>query len=137
MSKKVETVITLMKRAERKGVAIKRARQRDMWGVGDLQEVYRVENNGKTVSLYHYETLTAKVDLENMQLIEIYGESRSDGDSVATFLSELGFKNFDFGFKPVNGGFWLFTNKDGERQETYLDEQGETAVINEFNRVQA
>lgn len=137
MSKKVETVITLMKRAERKGVAIKRARQRDMWGVGDLQEVYRVENNGKTVSLYHYETLTAKVDLENMQLIEVYGESRSDGDSVATFLSELGFKNFDFGFKPVNGGFWLFTNKDGERQETYLDEQGETAVINEFNRVQA
>lgn len=137
MSKTVGTVITLMKRAEKKGVAIKRARQRDMWGVGDLQEVYRVENNGKTVSLYHYETLTAKVDLENMQLIEVYGESRSDGDSVATFLSELGFKNFDFGFKPVNGGFWLFTNKDGERQETYLDEQGETAVINEFNRVQA
>ncbi|AYJ73373.1 hypothetical protein EFV12PHI1_125 [Enterococcus phage EfV12-phi1] len=137
MSKTVETVITLMKRAEKKGVAIKRARQRDMWGLGELQEVYRVENNGKTVSLYHYETLTAKVDLENMQLIEIYGESRSDGDSVATFLSELGFKNFDFGFKPVNGGFWLFTNKDGERQETYLDEQGETAVINEFNRVQA
>ncbi|QYS24533.1 hypothetical protein [Enterococcus phage GVEsP-1] len=136
MSKKVGTVITLMKRAEKKGVAIKRARQRDMWGVGELQEVYRVENNGKTVSLYHYETLTAKVDLENMQLIEVYGESRSDGDSVATFLSELGFKNFDFGFKPVNGGFWLFTYKDGERQEIYLDEQGETAVINEFNRVQ-
>lgn len=137
MSKKVETVITLMKRAESKGKAIKRARQRDMWGVGDLKEVYRVENDGKTISLYHYETLTAKVDLENMQLIEIYGESRSDGDSVATFLSELGFKNFDFGYKPVNGGFWLFTNKDGERQEIYLDEHGENAVINEFNRVQA
>lgn len=137
MSKKVETVITLMKRAERKGVAIKRARQRDMWGVGDLKEVYRVENDGKTVSLYHYETLTAKVNLENMQLIEIYGESRSDSDSVATFLSELGFQNFDFGYKPVNGGFWLFTYKDGERQEIYLDEHGENAVINEFNRVQA
>lgn len=137
MSKKVETVITLMKRAEKKGKAIKRARQRDMWGVGDLQEVYRVENNGKTISLYHYETLTAKVDLENMQLIEIYGESRSDGDSVATFLSELGFKNFDFGYKPVNGGFWLFTYKDGERQEIYLEEHGENAVITEFNRVQA
>lgn len=137
MSKKIETVITLMKRAESKGKAIKRARQRDMWGVGDLQEVYRVENNGKTISLYHYETLTAKVDLENMQLIEIYGESRSDGDSVATFLSELGFKNFDFGYKPVNGGFWLFTYKDGERQEIYLEEHGENAVITEFNRVQA
>ena len=137
MSKKVETVITLMKRAESKGVAIKRARQRDRWGVGDLQEVYRVENDGKTVSLYHYETLTAKVDLENMQLIEVYGESRSDGDSVATFLSELGFQNFDFGYKPVNGGFWLFTYKDGERQEIYLDEHGENAVITEFNRVQA
>ncbi|UVD43065.1 hypothetical protein [Enterococcus phage TJE1] len=137
MSKTIETVITLMERAEKKGVAIKRARQRDRWGVGELQEVYRVENNGKTVSLYHYETLTAKVDLENMQLIEVYGESRSDSDSVATFLSELGFTNFDFGYKPVNGGFWLFTNKDGERQEAYLDEQGETAVITEFNRVQA
>ena len=137
MSKTLKTVITLMKRAERKGVAIKRVREQDTWGVGDLQEVYRVENNSKTVSLYHYETLTAKVNLENMQLIEIYGESRSDSDSVATFLSELGFKNFDFGFKPVNGGFWLFTYKDGERQEIYLDEQGENAVINEFNRVQA
>ena len=137
MSKTLKTVITLMKRAERKGVAIKRVREQDTWGVGDLQEVYRVENNSKTVSLYHYETLTAKVNLENMQLIEIYGESRSDSDSVATFLSELGFKNFDFGFKPVNGGFWLFTYKDGERQEIYLDEHGENAVINEFNRVQA
>ena len=137
MSKTLKTVITLMKRAERKGVAIKRVREQDTWGVGDLKEVYRVENNSKTISLYHYETLTAKVNLENMQLIEIYGESRSDSDSVATFLSELGFKNFDFGFKPVNGGFWLSTYKDGKRQEIYLDEHGENAVINEFNRIQA
>ena len=54
MSKKVETVITLMKRAEKKGKAIKRARQRDVWGVGDLQEVYKSRKqrqNNKLISL--------------------------------------------------------------------------------------
>lgn len=140
MAKTIETVRTLVERAERKGVAIKRARQRDMWGVGDLQEVYRVENDGKHVELYHYETLTAKVDIEKKQIVSIYGESRSDADSVETFLDTVGIKNVAIGYKPVNGGFYAqIQNIDNDyrnRKDYYWDTDGEKAMIQAINEAQ-
>lgn len=134
--KYIKTIADLMERAEKKGYAVKRARQRGYWGTGDLEEVYRVENDGKTVSLFHYGTLTASVDLESLELLKIYGESRSDADSVNTFLSWLGFEGFPFGFRPVNGGFYLMTWKDGKRENVFLDDNGEDAILKAFNRVQ-
>lgn len=92
MSKTIKTVETLIERAQAnyektgKGVAKVNRRQRDMWGVGDLQEVYRVETDGQSISLYHYGTLTAKVT--NNHIEYIYGCSASDAGSVATFLNE-------------------------------------------------
>lgn len=115
MAKTIETVRTLVERAERKGTAIKRKRG-EYGGMGfygetpELVEVYRVENDGKHVELYHYETLTAKVDIENKKIVSVYGESRSDADSVETFLHELGIENVYFGFRPVNGGFYVEVN---------------------------
>lgn len=137
--KTIKTVIELMKRAEKKGVAVKRARQRYDWGytyaLDDLKEVYRVENDGRAVSLYHYGTLTARVDLKNMQLVNVYGESRSDADSINTFLSWLGLEYFEFGFKPVNGGFYLNTygSINGRTRQTFLNRDGEAAVLEDFN----
>jgi len=92
MSKTIKTVETLIERAQAnyektgKGVAKVNRRQRDRWGVGDLQEVYRVETDGQSISLYHYGTLTAKVT--NNHIEYIYGCSVSDADSVATFLNK-------------------------------------------------
>lgn len=142
--KKIQLIVDLLERAEKKGAAVKRARRRNDWGysyvLGDLEEVYRVVDNrvdgpNKTVSLFHYGTLIARVDLKSMRLVDIYGESRSDVDSINTFLTEFGFENFSFGFKPVNGGFYLMTFKDEKRQETFLN-QGKETVIKEFNSVQ-
>ena len=136
--KNIKTVTELMERAEKNGVAAIRRRQRymeGMMGTGNLVEVYRVENNGKIASLYHYQTLTASVDLENMELIRVYGESRSDADSINTFLSWLGLEYFEFGFKPVNGGFYLNTygSISGSTRQTFLDGDGEAAMLEDFN----
>lgn len=112
--KTIKTVQKLVERAERKGEA--RVNR-------DGFEVYRVENNGKTASLYHYETLTCEVDLENNTILEIYGESVSDADSVGTFLNAYGFNLF-LGYRPVNGGFY---GRVAE-QEFFLDDFSETEL---------
>lgn len=130
--KTIETVANLVKKAEKNGVALVRRRQRDYWGVGDLLEVYRVENNGETVSLYHYETLTAKVDLKSKKLLYVYGESRSDADSVSTFLDATNcFKRGEFGYKPVNGGFYLYTPE----KSYFLEADGQETVVKAFNEL--
>lgn len=137
MAKTIKTVRTLIERAERKGSAV--IRKRDEYGgmgfyseTPEMVEVYRVENDGKHVELYHYETLTAKVDIENKKIVSVYGESRSDADSVETFLHELGVENVYFGFRPVNGGFYVEVNG---KLFTW-DKDGEKAMIDAINEAQ-
>lgn len=108
--KTLKTVLTLKERAERNGEA--RVNR-------DGVEIYRVENNGKKASLWHYETLTAEVDLESNTILEIYGESVSDADSVGTFLNAYGFNLF-FGYRPVNGGFYAMVGDE----TFFVDELG-------------
>ena len=93
MSKTIKTVETLIERANKqyaktgKGLSrINRRSDGDRGYKGDLKEVYRVETDGQSISLYHYGTLTAKVT--NNHIEYIYGCSASDADSVATFLNK-------------------------------------------------
>lgn len=122
--KTIKTVLTLKERAERKGVA---RTNRD--GV----EIYRVRNNGKTASLWHYDTRTVRLDLESNTILEIYGESVSDADSVGTFLNAYGFNIF-FGFRSVNGGFYAMVGDE----TFFVDELGitdfTTSVVNALKK---
>jgi hypothetical protein len=60
---------------------------------------------GDTAYLYHYGTLTAEVWLaDTPQVLHVYGQSRSDADSVNTFLDYFGIKE-RYTYRPVNGGF--------------------------------
>lgn len=93
MSKTIKTVEMLIERANNqyaktgKGLAKINRRSVDGWGyTNELKEVYRVETDGQSISLYHYGTLTAKVT--NNHIEYIYGQSVSDADSVATFLNK-------------------------------------------------
>lgn len=97
MVKMIKTIITLEERAERNGCA--RLHRNGT-------EVYSIVNNGKSLELYHYETLTLDIDLTNRVIRYIYGESRSDCDSINTLLKLYGF-NCKTGYKPVNGGFYI------------------------------
>lgn len=121
--KTITTILSLLEKAKAKaeksaegtGYAVVNRRERYYnWGggvtVGDLKEVYRVEYikgglAGDTVNLHHYETHTAEVWLaDTPQVLHVYGESRSDADSINTLLHELGAKE-RYTFRPVNGGF--------------------------------
>lgn len=81
-----KTILALIERAGRKGVA--KAYSYTGWN-GEKQHVekYRVTTEDGKWYLYHYETLTATV-AEGVATI-VYGESRSDVDSIQTFLIEL------------------------------------------------
>lgn len=123
--KSIGTVLNLIELAEKRaaksgsGEATRNKRERYYnWGggvtVGDMQEVYRVECElrGRGVGfdlykLYHYGTLTANVVVNNdgtPVARYVYGESRSDADSVNTFLDYFGIDT-QYTYRPVNGGF--------------------------------
>ena len=90
------------------------------WGgsnsLGEMREVYRVEYikgdyHDAIINLYHYETLTAEILLDGgvTRLGYVYGESRSDADSINTLLAYLNIEN-RYTFRPVNGGFMRVDN---------------------------
>ena len=66
------------------------------------------EDTGE-MSLFHYGTPTARV--ANGKPYYIYGESVSDADSLSTFLEDVThpYCNAQFGYRPVNGGFYAVT----------------------------
>ena len=81
-----KTVLTLIERASRKGVA-KAYSYTGYYGEKQHVEKYRVVSDCCQWSLYHYGTLTATVT--NGVSKVVYGESRSDVDSITTFLTEI------------------------------------------------
>ena len=80
------TILTLIERAERKGVA-KAYSYTGWYGEKQHVEKYRVTCEGNDYKLYHYGTLTATVT-DGVGTV-VYGESRSDVDSITTFLADL------------------------------------------------
>lgn len=81
-----KTVLTLIERASRKGVA-KAYSYRGYYGGKQHVEKYLVVNDEGRWLLYHYGTLTATIT-DGVGKV-VYGESRSDVDSIQTFISEL------------------------------------------------
>lgn len=81
-----KTVLTLIERASRKGIA-RVYSYTDYYGNPEHVEKYRVVVEGTEWSLYHYGTLTATVTYGVGTVV--YGQSRSDVDSIQTFISEL------------------------------------------------
>ena len=102
-----KTILTLIDRASRKGVA-KAYSYRGWYGEKQHIEKYRVVNEGGKWLLYHYETLTATVTGGVGKVV--YGESRSDVDSIETFLIELTGQTPELHFYPSRD---LFQVVDG------------------------
>lgn len=97
-----KTVLTLIERASRKGVA-KAYSYTGFYGEKQHVEKYRVATEGGKWFLYHYETLTATVT-NGVGKVE-YGEGRSDVDSIQTFLIELTGQAPELHFYPSRGVF--------------------------------
>src|SRR5699024_393714 len=58
--------------------------------VGELQEKYALTINNNILTMRHWGTQTIKIDLVNNNIIEYYGESISDRDSLNTLVNMLG-----------------------------------------------
>jgi len=102
-----KTVLTLIERASRKGVA-KVYSYTDYYGNPEHVEKYRVVSDCCQWSLYHYGTLTATVT--NGVSKVVYGESRSDVDSIETFLTELTGQAPEMHFYPSRDLFQVVEN---------------------------
>ena len=129
MSKRIKTIETLVERAQRRGTAVQSKRIEDGMYTYSMvtKEVYRVEITEERAQLFHYGTLTAEIDLLANKVVKVYGQSLSDADSVATFLNIFGF-NVDFGYRPVNGGFYLHTN-----EKPIFEAEGFEAMVTSIN----
>lgn len=103
----VKIIQTLAERAERNGSA-KLSRRIG----GRLTEVYRIENTGRTVSLFHYNTKTLTIDLELNTLTHVYGESVSDVRSMSTLLDYYNIQNVHFTYRPSIGEFYIITRNN-------------------------
>lgn len=107
-----KTVLTLIERASRKGVAKVYSYR---YGAEYRIEKYRVVNEGEKWSLYHYGTLTATV-IDGMGKV-VYGESRSDVDSIETFLLELTGRVPEMHFYPSKAVFQVVS--DGQVVQSF------------------
>lgn len=96
----MKTLEKLIERAGRKGEAVLNGRMSYDYGqVGNLREKYAVKIDGNIVRLRHWGTETLVIDTAKRKVVEFYGESNSDRDSMNFMLSEF---NIDgrFRYRP-------------------------------------
>lgn len=85
------TITKLIKKAQEKGFA--RVNGRMNYGMngftskGKLEEKYSVKIDNDIVTLKHWGTETLKINKQTKQILNIYGESVSDKDSVNFVLN--------------------------------------------------
>ena len=85
MSKQLEN---LLEKASVKGFARVNGRQREYGYVGRLEEKYAVEIENNIVRLRHWGTQTLEIDTVNKKVLDVYGISNSDRDSVNFILNK-------------------------------------------------
>lgn len=86
MSKQLQN---LVEKASVKGFARVNGRQREYGYIGKLEEKYAVEIENNIVRLRHWGTQTLEIDTVNKKVLDVYGISNSDRDSVNFILSEF------------------------------------------------
>ena len=91
--KRIKLIEQLYSKAKEQGHAKVNGRMRGMWGqVGELQEKYAIEIYNNILTMRHWGTQTIKIDLVKNEILEYYGESNSDRDSLNTLVDILGIK---------------------------------------------
>ena len=75
----------------------------------ELREQWNVQLDSTSLRFRHWGTETLVLDLENKEILEWYGESNSDRDSMNFVLDyfNIPLSEGRFVHRPVNGGFFL------------------------------
>ena len=102
----MKTLEKLFIKAEKSGHANLNGRMTEYYfgGIdkGDLESKYRVTVFDNILTLEHWGTETLKINISTKKIIEYYGESMSDRDSMNYTLSYFG----------INGKFRYFPSKE-------------------------
>ena len=110
--KRIKLIEELYEKAKEQGHAKVNGRMRGMgmWGqVGELQEKYSITINNNILTMKHWGTQTIKIDLVKNEILEYYGESNSDRDSLNTLVNMLGIAP-NFRYLPSKGKFFYDEN---------------------------
>ena len=90
MSKQLQKLVEKAQRNS-KGEAILNGRMSYGYGqVGQLREKYAIKIDDNIIKLRHWGTETLSIDMDKRKVLEWYGESNSDRDSMNFMLSEFG-----------------------------------------------
>lgn len=95
----IKTIETLYQKAQETGFARINGRMSFGYGglVGDIEEKYAIKIEDEELTMRHWSTVTIKVNLNTKEIIEYYGESNSDRDSLNTLVYLLGIEpNFRY-----------------------------------------
>ena len=110
--KKIKLIEQLYEKAKENGYAKVNGRMRGMWGqVGELEEKYAIEIDNNILTMRHWGTQTIEVDLVNNDIIDYYGESNSDRDSLNTLVNLLGIAP-NFRYLPSKHDFFYDKSVD-------------------------
>ena len=122
--KYIKTVDKLATRADKKGFARVNGYYYNGLYLDELTERYSVNVNGDSATLKHWGTVTAIVDTSKHEIKYIYGQSRSDADSIGTFLDHYGANEQDtnvtahnevigdYTFKPAKVSLGYYPSKE-------------------------
>ena len=83
-----------------------------MWDSNYRQEKYKIVVTDWYITLSHWGTETLKIRKSDKQIVNFYGESNSDRDSMNTLLHELGIDTVYFRFFPSRNEFRKCINKE-------------------------
>lgn len=96
MSKQLEKLI---EKALYKGEAVVNGRKSYWGGKGDLEEKYAIKIDGNILKLRHWGTETLVIDTRKKKVLEWYGESVSDRDSMNYIKDKFGIEG-RFRYRP-------------------------------------
>jgi len=88
--KKIKLIEDLYAKALVKGEAIVNGRYFECGVYGELEPKYEIYINDTHVFLYHWGTMTLNYSKAQNMILQYYGQSNSDRDSINTLLNLLG-----------------------------------------------
>lgn len=108
-----KTIAKLIERAERTGSANLNGRMHDYNYIGSLEEKYHIEIHDNILTFRHWGTDTLKADLSTKKVLEFYGQSVSDRQSLNYVCSHFNL-HYSFRWLPSKCEFHMINTETNE-----------------------
>jgi len=122
--KKIKLIEDLYNKALIKGEAVVNGRYFEGGVYGELEPKYEIYIDENHVILYHWGTMTLNYSKAQNMILQYYGQSNSDRDSINTLLDLLG-SDERMRYFPSTGRF--LTQSQYEKEEEARNELKKTA----------